>query len=73
MHVIKRCTYSRLDVLSMLEVIIIGIMTSHMMEAFNNKGFWVISGLKNVVISFYVTVYFAEELLKQIVVRDLGW
>ena len=60
MHVIKRCTYSRLDVLGM-------------MEAFNNKGFWVISGLKNVVISFYVTVYFAEELLKQIVVRDVGW
>ena len=56
----------------MLEVTI-GIMTSHMMEAFNNKRFWVISGLKNNVISFYVTLYFAEELLKQIVVRDVGW
>lgn len=72
MHVIKRYKYSRLDVLGMLEVTI-GIMTSHMMEAFNNKRFWVISGLKNNVISFYVTLYFAEELLKQIVVRDVGW
>jgi len=63
--------YSRLDVLGMLEVII-GIMTSHMMKVFNNKGFWVISGLKNV-ISFYVAFYFAEELLKRIVVRDVGW
>lgn len=72
MHVIKRYKYSRLDVLGMLEVTI-GIMTSHMMEAFNNKRFWVISGLKNNVISFYVTLYFAEELLKQIVVRDIGW
>ena len=45
--------YSRLDVLSMLEVII-AILTCHMMEAFNHKGFWVISGLKNNVISSYV-------------------
>ena len=54
--------YSRLDVLSMLEVII-AILTCHMMEAFNNKGFWVISGLKNNVISSYVAFYFAEEFL----------
>ena len=63
MHVIKRCMYSkRLDVLSMLEVII-AILTSHMREAFNNKGFWVIGGLKNNVISSYVAFYFAEEFL----------
>ena len=71
MHVTKRCMHGRLDVLSMLEVII-AILTCHMMEAFNNKGFWVISGLKNV-ISSYVAFYFAEEFLQRIVVRAVGW
>ena len=62
MHVIKRCMYSkRLEVLSMLEVII-AILIGHMMEAFNNKGFWVISGLKNNGISSYVAFYFAKRV-----------